>query len=243
MAVLLTRNDREYLVTPGDELQTDLGIATVPEDVSPGDTITTHLGNSFSVRALRGPDLFHHFERTGSPMVPRDIGLILAETGIDSSARVLDVGTGTGVLSAYMGRLGATVISYERNEEFAQVARENMELADVSDVVTVRTADAVDEIDTLLGEPPFTTITLDTQNAASIIESVPDLLDVGGFLATYSPFVESAREAASVARDVGLSDVTTWETIQRRMDFDERGSRPTTGPVGHTGYILIARKA
>jgi len=35
--------------------------------------------------------------------------------------------------------------------------------------------------------------------------------------------------------------VTTHETIQRRMKFDDRGSRPDTRGVGHTGYLTVAR--
>jgi len=26
------------------------------------------------------------------------------------------------------------------------------------------------------------------------------------------------------------------------MDFDDRGSRPSTGGVGHTGYLTFARR-
>ena len=65
----------------------------------------------------------------------------------------------------------------------------------------------------------------------------------GGFIAVYSPFVEQTRAVNEAATDAGLADVTTTETIQREMDFDERGSRPNTAPVGHTGYLTFARKA
>ena len=84
MNVLLVRDDREYLCVPGDELQTDLGVLTVPETVEPGDVLETHLGEAFRVRALRGPDLFHHLERTGAPMMPRDVGLVVGITGVES---------------------------------------------------------------------------------------------------------------------------------------------------------------
>ncbi|WP_425604273.1 methyltransferase domain-containing protein [Natrinema gelatinilyticum] len=238
--VLLVRGDREYLVEPGDEMGTDLGVLEVPEDVQPGDTLETHLGDSFRVRRLRGPDLFHHFERTGAPMVPRDIGLVIAETGIARGDRVLDAGTGTGVLAASMARAGASIVTYERDPEFADVARENMALGGVADAVDVRTGDVTEDLETL--EPAsFDVLTLDTGDAPAVVERAPDLLVDGGFVAVYSPFVESTREVAATARDAGLSNVTTRETIQREMQFDERGSRPSTAPVGHTGYLTVAR--
>ncbi len=238
--VLLVRGDREYLVEPGGEQGTDLGVLEVPEDVQSGDTIETHLGDEFQVRRLRGPDLFHHFERTGAPMVPRDIGLVIGETGIAGGDRVLDAGTGTGVLAALLARAGAEVVTYEQDAEFAEVARENMALGGVSDAVDVRTGDVTEEVDAL--EPSsFDVMTLDTADAPAMVERAPDLLVDGGFVAVYSPFIESTREVAETAREVGLANVTTRETIQREMQFDERGSRPTTAPVGHTGYLTIAR--
>ncbi|WP_049922737.1 methyltransferase domain-containing protein [Halopiger djelfimassiliensis] len=238
--VLLVRGDREYLVEPGAEMGTDLGVLEVPEDVEPGQTLETHLGDEFRVRRLRGPDLFHHFERTGAPMVPRDIGLVIGETGIARGDRVLDAGTGTGVLAASMARAGASVVTYERDPEFADVARENMRLGGVEDAVDVRTGDVLDSLEAL--EPSsFDVVTLDTGDAPAVVEHVPELLVDGGFLAVYSPFVESTREVVETAHEADLSNVRTRETIQREMQFDDRGSRPSTAPVGHTGYLTIAR--
>ncbi|MFC4449261.1 tRNA (adenine-N1)-methyltransferase [Halorussus aquaticus] len=245
MTVLLVHGDREYLREPGEELQTDLGVVDVPEDVEPGQTLESHLGEPFEVRALRGPDLFNHFERTGAPMMPRDVGLIVGHTGVASGDRVLDAGTGTGVLSGYLGRMGADVTTFERDPEFAEVARGNMDLADVADRVDVRVGDVTEEIadaseDDALGE--FDVLTLDTEDAPEVVAHAPDLLVRGGFVAVYSPFVEHTREVVESAREAGLADVETLETIQRRMDFDDRGSRPSTAGVGHTGYLTFARR-
>jgi tRNA (adenine57-N1/adenine58-N1)-methyltransferase len=238
VTVVLVHGDREYLRDPGEELQTDLGVLDVPEDVDPGDTLETHLGEEFVVRRLRGPDLFHHLERTGAPMVPRDVGRILGGVGVEANDRVLDAGTGTGVLAAYMGRIGADVLTFERDPEFAEVARDNMATANVADAVEVRAGDVTDHVENL-GE--FDVITLDTEDAPAVVERAPDLLARGGYVAVYSPFVEDTREVARTAREVGLANVRTLETIEREMDFDDRGSRPSTAGVGHTGYLTVAR--
>lgn len=235
--ILLTHGDREYLREPGEELQTDLGVVEIPEDAGPGDVLKSHLGEEFRVRRLRGPDLFNHFERTGAPMLPRDIGLVIGETGIASGDRVLDAGTGTGVLAAYMGRIGAEVVTYERDPEFAEVARENMRLAGVEGRIEVRTGDLTDDLDALSG---FDVLTLDTEDAPAVAGRADELLVPGGFLAAYSPFVEATREVVEAARGT-LSDVRPVETIQRELDVDERGTRPSTGPVGHSGYLVFAR--
>lgn len=238
MAFLFVHDDREYLLSPGERLETDLGILEVPEDVSPGDTVETHLGTAFTARKLRDPDLFHHFERTGAPMMPRDVGLILGHTGVAGGDQILDAGTGTGVLAAAMARAGATVHTYEIDADFAEVARKNMELAGVSDSVDVRSGDVTEH---LADRPEFDVITLDTADAAAVVSEARQLLVPGGFVAVYSPFVEDSRDVVEAARGANLSDIRTFETIQRRMDFDDRGSRPSTAGVGHTGYLTFAR--
>jgi tRNA (adenine57-N1/adenine58-N1)-methyltransferase len=279
--------DREYLREPGDRLETDLGVLDVPSAVEPGDVLETHLGERFAVRELRGPDLFAHFERTGAPMLPRDVGLVVGHTGLAAGDRVLDAGTGTGVLAASLGRLGASVLTYERDPEFAAVARENVALAGVAadpdgsdggdrdrrgdrsgghdgdegrgdgesggtdgsddasadpgvGSVVVRTGNVLDDLDGL-AEETFDVVTLDTRDAPAVAARAPDLLAPGGFLAAYVPFVEGTRRVVEAARAAGLGEVRTYETLQREMDFDERGSRPSTAGVGHTGYLVFAR--
>ena len=224
----------------------------VPDDVAGGDTVESHLGTPFEVRELRGPDLFDHLERTGAPMMPRDVGLVMGLTGVAAGDRVLDAGTGTGILAAHLGRVGADVTTYEVDPEFADVARENMRVAGVEERVEVRTGDLAEEVDALVGgsesadeaaDPStlFDMLTLDTGDAPAIVSRAPDLIVSGGFLAVYSPFVEGTREAVTAAREAGLTEIETLETIQREMDFSDRGSRPSTRGVGHTGYLVIAR--
>jgi tRNA (adenine57-N1/adenine58-N1)-methyltransferase len=239
---LLVSGAREFLLSPGEEKGTDLGVLALPEDAEPGDVVETHLGEPFSVRELRAPDLFAHMERTGAPMMPRDIGLLMGHTGASAGDRVLDAGTGTGVLAAYLGRAGASVTTYESNPDFADVARENMALAGVTDDVEIRTGDLTDDLDALAGGEGYDLLTLDTADAPTVVERGPDLLTAGGFVAVYSPFVEGTRAAHEAAREAGLTAVETVETIQRRMDFGERGSRPSTAGVGHTGYLTFARR-
>ena len=240
--ILLVHGDREYLREPGSELHTDLGVVEIPETVEAGDTLESHLGEEFEVRALRGPDLFNHLERTGAPMMPRDIGLVIGHTGAAAGDRVLDAGTGTGILAVYLGRLGADVTTYERDADFADVARENMVVAGVDEAVEVRTGDITDDLDELASGEPFDLLTLDTEDAPEVVAGAAELLAPGGYLAVYSPFVENSRASVEAAEAAGLSEIETVETIQRELQIDDRGTRPSTAGVGHTGYLTFARR-
>lgn len=240
VAIRLVYEDRSYVRDPGDTLESDLGILDVPSDVAPGDVIETHLGHAFEVRDLRLPDCFEHFDRSGAPMLPRDVGMIIGLTGVRGGDRILDIGTGTGILAAGMGFAGADVVTYERDASAAETARENVALVDLEDQIDVRTGDggtAVTEGDL----ESFDVITLDTGDAPEIASHAGDVLVPGGYLAAYSPFIEQTRGIVEAAREE-LEDVQAFDTIQRELDVDERGTRPTTMPVGHTGYLTIARR-
>jgi tRNA (adenine57-N1/adenine58-N1)-methyltransferase len=113
-------------------------------------------------------------------------------------------------------------------------------MAGVADAVEVRTGDVREDLDALAAAP-FDLLTLDTGDAPEIVRRAPDLLVDGGYAAVYSPFVETSHEVVDAARDADLTAIETLETIQRTMDFGDRGSRPSTAGVGHTGYLTFAR--
>lgn len=237
MSLLLWRADRSYLVQAGEHLETDLGVIEVPDGLAPGDTVASHLGTRFLVLEPRPTDLFDHLERSGAPMLPRDVGLVVGLAGIASGDRVLDVGTGTGILAIALARLGVAVTTVERDPDAAATARTNLARAGVAGAVTLLEGDAT----AVPLEGPFDAMTLDTGDAPALAARAPELLAPGGVVAAYSPFVEDARAVARALRGAGIDPVDTYEPFYREMDLGERGSRPTTAPVGHTGYLTVAR--
>ena len=239
MIVLVVGENREYLCHPGEEIGTDLGVLSIPEDVKMGDTIETHLGKKFTVMEPRVTDLFRHLERTGAPILPRDVGLIIGMAGVGSNDLVLDVGTGTGILSICLGKIGAKVIAYEKNPKFCEVAQNNIKKAGVEEMIEIRGKDVVEDLAVLNG---FSVVTLDMRDAEIVVEHARKILRVGGVLVVYSPFIESAKKVVECARKVGLSDIKTMDTVQREIEFGVRGSRPQTRGVGHSGYLTFARK-
>lgn len=239
--VLLRADSREYFAVAGPgQLHTDLGIVELAQLAGKdwGSTMLSHLGKSFVAIKPRTPDLFRHLKRTGAPMMPKDIGVIIAYTGICPADVVLDAGTGSGVLAAYLGTIASKVISYEANEQFAKVAAKNMERAGLSSV-EVRYGNILEEIKGLEG--PFDVVTLDMQESAQLAGEARRVLRQGGFLAAYSPFFEQARDVRSAVEKEGFHDISTIIVNEQELEVSARGTRPSTR-VGHTGFITICRK-
>jgi len=239
--LLWAAGGREYFaVAGGDKLHTDLGIVDLKrlEGMEWGSTIESHLGKPFVVLKPRAPDFFKHMRRTGAPMMPKDIGAIIAYTGVGPSDVILDAGTGSGVLAVYLGTIAKKVITYESNEQFASNARKNIELAGLANV-EVRHGDILLEMEKLEG--PFDVVTLDMQDAAAVVPGALRVLRPGGFLAAYSPFFEQAAETRRAVERAGFSEADTIIVGEQELEVGRRGTRPSTR-VGHTGFITIARK-
>lgn len=231
---------KEYFTKMQDDLHTDLGIVHLEElkTKSFGDKICSHIGHEFTIQKPRAPDFFKYAKRTGAPMMPKDIGVIIANTGLCSTDTVLDAGTGSGILAIYLGSIAKRVVSYEIREEFVENARRNIDLSGLSNI-ELRQGDIAVEIQDL-GER-FDVITLDTAAASQVIKHIPGVIYPGGFTAIYSPFFEHAKEIRCELDKIDHTDVITVENMEREISFGERGTRPSTARVGHTGFITIAR--
>jgi tRNA (adenine57-N1/adenine58-N1)-methyltransferase len=240
--VLLKGNGKLFFVKAGDgDLHTDAGVFKLNTllDMDWGDVITSHLGFELKLQRPRAPDLYHFLKRTGAPLSPKDIGMIISYTGLNKNDNVLDAGTGSGILAIYLGLIARRVVTYEVREEFTRIARNNITLAGL-DNVEVRFGDIIQNIYTL--NETFDLVTLDMNPAAEVIPGIIKVLNTGGYCVVFSPFIEQAREVYIAMKDAGFEDAVTFEFTQREISFSQRGTRPSTTRVGHTGYIAFSRK-
>ncbi len=235
------RKVKEFIMTvSGEGFHSEFGVIDMNEllDKEAGDTIESHMGQRFVVQYPRLPDFFRHAKRTGAPIIPKDIGMILAYVGIDHRDTILEAGTGTGILCMYLGSVAERVVSYEIREDFSEVARVNLQRAGLANV-DIRCGNIVEAIHHL--DETFNAVILDMLDTPAVVPYVRDILVPGGFLVTYSPFIEQTAVIRKAIDEVGFFEVRTIECIEREMSFSEKGSRPATARVGHTGYITIAR--
>lgn len=232
---------REILTTPGQgELHTDLGVLHLRELVhcNWGDQITTHLGHPFTLCRPRAPDIFRHLPRSSTPLMPKDIASIIAHTGLSGSDVVLEAGTGTGVLTVYLAGIAKHVTSYEIRTEVFEKARKNIESLGLTNI-TLHNRDFLQEIPSI--NQHFDVIILDMPDAHKTLPQILRLLHPGGYLAIYTPYIEQARLVHDQLRDEA-PEATTIEVFEREIRFSEKGTRPSTQRVGHTGYLTYVKR-
>ncbi len=238
MKVLIDERGRKHLVE-GDELHTNNGVVEL-KDVKHGDIVETHLGHKFRVVDPRIVDLYEKMPRAGSFMLKKDIGMILAYTGLGDGDIVVDAGTGSAGLAVFLGNIvkpNGRVFTYEKNEDAAKIAKKNIKDAGLGEYVKVWVKDIRDGI-----EEEADVITLDMHEAWEVVPSTKDALKMGGFIVVYNPYIEHALKVASALKRTGFKQIKTVECIEREMEFRTQGTRPKTRMIGHTGYLTFARK-
>jgi tRNA (adenine57-N1/adenine58-N1)-methyltransferase len=94
--------------------------------------------------------------------------------------------------------------------------------------------------DVLTATGTFDVVHLDMQIESAHVGHAFDLLNNGGYLACYTPFLEQMAVVVDSAQ-ARFSEVHTHELIEREMTRSKRGTRPSTS-VCHSGYVTIARK-
>jgi len=234
--VLLKGKDRHYFVRTGPgKLSTDKGTIDLENvtQAEPGQLIATHTGYDFRVLHPKAPDFFEHARRSGAPMLPRDIGLVIAYTGMNRQDRVLDAGTGSGIAVIFFGGIAKEVVSYESRPEFAEIARQNIREAGLDNVTVISG-------DVLGAEGDYDIVHYDMTISPEHISHAFSLLRHGGYLACYTPFIEYLCNVMDAATPL-FSDVRAVECIEREMSRTKRGTRPSTR-IGHSGYLIFARK-
>ena len=240
--MILDERGKKYVLKPGEEFQSDLGIikADVLDNAEIGDEVKSHLDHTFKIMKPNINDFIDIMDRRCSILLKKDIGLVLAHAGLGAGSRVVDAGTGAGAIALNFGNvvgLEGHVYTYEIREDFAEVAKKNIDNFGIENI-TVKNQNIKDGID----EDNIDLVFLDLPKPFEIFEEVWDSLNVGGWLAVYAPYIDQAKLSYRVANKLGFYDIEIIELLERGLEIRQQGVRPKTRMVGHSGYLLFARK-
>ena len=205
-----------------------------------GYKIKTHLGKEF---VLIKPNILDILEkklkRSPQIIMPKDIGLIIANTGIQPGNLIVDAGTGSGFLAILLANYvrPGKVVTYENEKRFFKVAKENVKISGLSRFVKLKKKDVTKGI----SEKNVDVVTLDIKDAKKIIKHAYKALRLGGWLVVYSPYIEQVKEVVREMKKMKFMKIKTVENIVREWQI-EKTVRPKTIGLMHTGFLTFARR-
>jgi tRNA (adenine57-N1/adenine58-N1)-methyltransferase catalytic subunit len=182
--------------------------------------------------------------RGAAVVYPKDAAQIVAMGDVFPGARVIEAGAGSGALTCSLLRAvgeGGRVVSYERREEFAAVARKNVTRFFGEQPATWDLRDG-DVIEHPVDEPADR-IVLDMLAPWEIVPTVGQVLVPGGVLIVYVATVTQLSRIVEALREHGgFTEPASWETLVRPWHVVGLAVRPEHRMVGHTAFLVSARR-
>jgi tRNA (adenine57-N1/adenine58-N1)-methyltransferase len=206
-----------------------------------GSAIESSVGRTFRLLKPTIADFLMRFSRPTQVVYPKDLGMIASWTGLSSGKIVVESGTGSGALTAFMANLvkpNGHVYTYEIREEFIASAKKNLQKVGLLDYVTITNKDAKEGVDVKDADVAI----IDVGDPWTLVESFKNALKGSGMLAAISPTMNQAEKMTAELLDKGFVDVWSIELIARELEARVGMTRPSMRMIGHTAYITFARK-
>ena len=186
--------------------------------------------------------------RGAAVVYPKDSGQIVAMADIYPGASVVEAGVGSGALSMSLLRAvgdGGSLLSVERRADFADIARGNVEEFFGGPHPAWR-LEVGDLQDVLPGAVPAGTVdrvVLDMLAPWECLDAVAEALAPGGVLICYVATATQLSRVAEAARAHGdFTEPQAWESLVRGWHLEGLAVRPQHRMVGHTGFLVTARR-
>lgn len=182
------------------------------------------------------PEPYKRFKRGPQVILPKDIGIIIAYSGVNKQSFCIDAGTGSGWLAVALAMVCKRVVSYDVREDFIRIAEKNKAMAKV-DNLEFRNADITKGIK----ERDADLITLDMPSAEKALGKCKKSLKDGGMVVGYLPHVEQVARFIKRLEKGGFYDIRTYECMLRDILVRQEGIRPSTKGIWHTAYLVFAK--
>jgi tRNA (adenine57-N1/adenine58-N1)-methyltransferase catalytic subunit len=209
-----------------------------------GTVVTSSGGTDYLVLRPVLENFVTSMPRGAAVVYPKDAAQIVTMADIFPGAHVIEAGVGSGALTCSLLRAvvpGGRVTSYERRDDFAEIAERNVTsfFGAPHPNWTVKVADLATE----LTEREVDRVVLDMLAPWECLDVVAAALVPGGFVCGYvatttqlSRFVETIREHG------GFTEPQSWESMVRGWHVEGLAVRPQHRMNGHTGFLVTARR-
>jgi tRNA (adenine57-N1/adenine58-N1)-methyltransferase len=197
--------------------------------------IKSNKGKEFNIIEASFIDSYKGIKKLAQTIPLKDLGFILAETGIGKDSIVIDAGSGSGGAACFLARHVKKVYSFDINEKNLAQAKENAEYFGLTNIefkkIDVYKEIPIDSADVLLLDLPEPWKAIDAANLA---------ITHGGFIVIYCPQITQAQQFINVANE--FLHLKTIEIMERDWKVEGQIVRPKSLSNIHSGFLVLLRK-
>ena len=234
------------VLVPGKQFHTHRGAIEHDDLIGSPEGCVVHSTANTGYLAFRPllADFVLSMPRGAQVIYPKDAAQIVGFGDIGPGMKVLEAGAGSGALSCSLLRAvgtTGTLTSYERREDFADVARGNVEafLGEVPENWSLRLGD----LDQHPSEETVDRVVLDMLEPWAVLPTVAAALRPGGVLVGYVATVTQLSTYVEALRAQGSwTEPNAWETLLRPWHAVGLAVRPEHRMVAHTAFLVTTRR-
>lgn len=237
---IVISNQRSFFVKDiSNDFSTDEGFISKKDlKKKDGSVVKTNIGKEFNIFTASFPDKLRKIGRLAQIITPKDVGLIIAETGINKTSKIVDAGAGSGALACSLANIAKSVTTYDIRDDCLKIVRDNKKFLKLNNL-KIKKGDIYRNIE----ERDVDVITLDVPEPWHALDNVCKALKPGGFLVTYLPTVLQISDLVKSAGMIDeLAHIKTVELIERQWKIKGRAVRPTTKGIWHTAFLSFFRR-
>ena len=233
-------------LTQGSEWHTHKGMLKhdaligLPE----GSIVATNQDLKFQAFRPLLADYILSMPRGATIIYPKDAAMILGIADIKPGARVLEAGVGSGALSIHLLRaIGAKGVlhSVEMREDFAEISEKN-----VSSYFGAKPTNwnlTIGALQDQTYEADFDRVLLDMLAPWECLDVASKALVPGGvFMAYVATTTQLSKIAEAIKESGNFTEPESSETIVRGWHHEGLAVRPQHRMIGHTGFLIFARR-
>ncbi|HLH58104.1 MAG TPA: tRNA (adenine-N1)-methyltransferase [Streptosporangiaceae bacterium] len=186
-------------------------------------------------------------KRGAAVVYPKDAAEILALADICPGARVIEAGAGSGALTCWLLRAvgeSGSVTSYERRQDFADIARRNVEAYfGAAHTAWTLVTGGFGDADAPAAQGGADRVILDMLAPWDCLDAARAALIPGGVICCYVATTTQLSRTVEALRGQGsFGEPAAWETLVRGWHVDGLAVRPEQRMIGHTGFLITARR-
>jgi tRNA (adenine57-N1/adenine58-N1)-methyltransferase len=230
----------------GSEWHTHKGMLKHDEIVGlpEGSIVATNQDLKFQAFRPLLADYVLSMPRGATIVYPKDAAMILGVADIKPGIRVLEAGVGSGALSISLLRaIGeeGELHSVEIREDFAEISEKN-----VSSYFGGKPTNwklTIGALQDQTFEADFDRVVLDMLSPWECLEVASKALVPGGVFMAYVATTTQLSKIAEAIKDSGnFTEPESSETIVRGWHHEGLAVRPQHRMIGHTGFLIFARR-
>ena len=212
-----------------------------------GSVVTSSGGTPYVALRPLLADFTLAMKRGAAVVYPKDAAQIVAMADIFPGARVVEAGAGSGALTCWLLRAAGdcgSVTSFERRADFAEIARRNVQtfFGAVPAAWQLVVGDFDAEARSLPADDADRVI-LDMLAPWDCLETAARLLVPGGVICCYvATTTQLSRTAEAIRAQGQFDEPASWESLVRGWHVDGLAVRPDQRMIGHTGFLMTARR-